>query len=394
MKRLASSYAATYTFIYMAMGAFMPLIAQHLQKIGFTGSQIGIIVATGTIVSIFSSTFWGERYSKSTKKHQIVILLCSMTALICFLLAGILEYVVFIIAFGLLYFFQGPMVALMDSLTVEGKQNFGSIRIWGAVGFSIGIFIAGKAIDSFGTLSIFYIYISSFIIGGMILFVIMKKEKKANIVRVSRNKKNEKDLGYLFLLKNKYVRRFMLVTFFIGGINIANNTYFSFLYIDGGGTIAGVGIAMFLMVGSEIPFMASYNRLAQLVGIERLILISIIISGIRYFLFSLGLPWWMLICIFFMHGAVNGIVLIAFVRYVASLVTEKYKSLIISLYYIIGSNLSAIFAQVVGGWFLENIGIRGVYLFYAILNLFGIVLYIAFGMYKKQREENSAKIGD
>ena len=49
----------------------------------------------------------------------------------------------------------------------------------------------------------------------------------------------------------------------MGGTNVANNTYFSFLYIEGGGTVAGVGIAMLLMVGSEVPFMAWCERLSR-----------------------------------------------------------------------------------------------------------------------------------
>ena len=50
---------------------------------------------------------------------------------------------------------------------------------------------------------------------------------------------------------------------------MANNTYFSFLYIEGGGTIAGVGIVMLLMVGSEAPFMQWSARLAGRFSLEQ-----------------------------------------------------------------------------------------------------------------------------
>ena len=46
--------------------------------------------------------------------------------------------------------------------------------------------------------------------------------------------KNKK--AYVELLHNKHYILLLIATFFVGGTNIANNTYFSFLYIEAGGT--------------------------------------------------------------------------------------------------------------------------------------------------------------
>lgn len=68
LKHLYGRYAAMYHFTYMAIGALTPMIGQYLKQIGFSGTQIGSITATGTAVAIFASAFWGGQYSRSIKK--------------------------------------------------------------------------------------------------------------------------------------------------------------------------------------------------------------------------------------------------------------------------------------------------------------------------------------
>lgn len=299
MKTLNSKFAVLYNFSYMAIGSLTPLIGQYLKSVGFTG--------------------------------------------ICLTLQGINNYYIFIAAFGMMYFFQAPVMSLTDAFTVERMQYFGSLRAWGAVGFALGLFLAGNAADKISIETIFVFYIGSFIITAITVWMIKQTEVRERHQKIK--------------------------------------TGFSFLYIEGGGTVAGVGAAMLLMVGSEVPFMAWCEKLSAKFTKEKMILTAMIISVVRFILYGMGLPWWMLIILSFSQGAVNGILLIEFVRYVSAIAPEGYKSLAISSYYIIGSNLSTIFCQITGGKLLDMFGASGVYLFFGIFNFIGVVLYLKFRLY-------------
>ncbi|MBK5261352.1 MAG: MFS transporter, partial [Peptostreptococcaceae bacterium] len=63
MKKQYYNYVGVYAFTYGAMGMMLPLIGQYLDKIGFSGAEIGSIMATGTGVAIFASIFWGDIYN-------------------------------------------------------------------------------------------------------------------------------------------------------------------------------------------------------------------------------------------------------------------------------------------------------------------------------------------
>lgn len=381
MKHDRRGYAALYNFSYMSIGAFAPLVGQYLSSEGFSGTQVGTVTATGTAVAIFASAFWGKRYSRSGRKDLVLMGLCLMASLMCFVFMNMEEYIFVIAAFGAMYFFQAPVMSLTDAFTVERASGFGSLRAWGAVGFALGIFLAGVFSDVLDIKVIFPFYILSFTAAAVTVWRIGVKteEKERGNVKGDSVKREG---GYTSLLKNRRLCQLILCAFFMGGTNVANNTYFSFLYIEGGGTVAGVGAVMLLMVGSEVPFMAWCERLSRKFTGEKTIMAAMIISAVRFLVMGLGLPWWMLAAISFSQGAVNGIILIEFVRYAAKLAPKGKESLAISAYYIIGSNLSTIVCQLCGGRLLDLGGAAAVYLFFGFFNMAGVCLYWKFKLYK------------
>ncbi|MCQ2547070.1 MAG: MFS transporter [Clostridia bacterium] len=367
----------------MAIGCFTPLIAQYLSAIGFDGTQIGAVTATGTLVAIFAVAFWGRIYNRASAKAGVIELLCLGAIIFNAALMFTDAMVPVIIMFGIMYFFQAPIMSLVDSYTVLGQyDNFGGKRAWGAVGFAAGVFIAGRLADLISLRTIFGLYETCFAVTIVVLIVLHRRlhgnPSARPEIAVDKSRK------YADLLKSRRVVEIIICAFFMGGTNVANNTYFSFLYIEGGGTIAGVGVCMLLMVGSEVPFMAWSRRLSDRFTMEKVLLAAMIVSVMRFCLYGIGLPWWVLIIMFFTQGAVNGIILVEFVRCAAACAPEGCSSLAISAYYIIGSNISTVVCQFAGGIILDSFGATGVYMFFGLFNLAGVLLYFAFGLFKSK----------
>ena len=388
MKKQYYNYVGVYAFTYGAMGMMLPFIGPYLDKIGFSGAEIGSIVATGTGVAIFASILWGDIYNNSRNKKRVILLLCLVTAIITVTLAFINIYFLFLIIFGLLYFFQSPVLPLQDAMTLEDDQLFGSIRKWGAIGFAGGNLIASMVVPVLGLQSIFYLYSLGYVIAAIMVCSIMMINKKKYIPENldSSFVASITDKGkYRELLANKKFTLLIISAFFVSGTNVANNTYFGFLYIAGGGALAGIGIAFLLMVGSEAAFMAWSDKLANKFTLEKTILVSMIISVIRYLLYSMVPSNEVLICTFFLQGMVNGIVLVEFVRYISKLVETRLLGMAVSVYYCISCNVSTIICQLFGGIILDKYNIGAVYLFFALYNLTGVALYLLWGLYKPQK---------
>lgn len=184
----------------------------------------------------------------------------------------------------------------------------------------------------------------------------------------------------------------MLSAFFICGTNVAHNTYFGFLYKEVGGSIAGIGIALLLMCLSEAPFMAWVDRLSKKFTLERLILITMIMSAMRFFWFSTGPSPELLIGTFFLQGIINGIVIVDLIQYVAKLVDPIMIGMAMTLYQSLSANCSTILCQLIGGSILDHFGGAKVYLFFGIYNTIGVILYVAFGLYKSGEKKYKKEV--
>lgn len=403
MKKIYYNYVALCTFSYAAIGVLLPLLGQYLIGLGMTGAQIGTITSAGTAMAIFATAFWGEKYNNMKNKKLMVMWLCFAAAAIggCLLWAG--AYWPFLIGFIILYFFQAPIMGLSDAMTIEANQPFSAVRKWGCIGFALAVFVAGRLADVFGLEVIFAGYTICFVIAGVFILAIVRTESRGRqeftawkskisesdevqAEAIIEEIKDHEDMihgrtRYREVVRNRKLLGIIAASFFLLGTNVANNTYFSFLYIECGGTIAGIGTAFLLMVGSETIFMALSARISEKLTIEKTLLISMCISALRFGWYSFGPPSNWILALFFLQGMVNGIILVEFIRYINKTVVKNHLGMSISLYYAV-SSVSTILCQMIGGVVLDIAGGTGVYLFFAIYNVIGIVLYVAFGLHK------------
>ncbi len=398
------SFVGIYTFTFAAIGMLLPLLGQYLAHIGFSGVQIGIVTATATTVGIGASPFWGYRSHHSKDSTHVLILLCIIATVIIIGIIFAKQYILFLVTFGVFSFFQTPIMPLTDAMTLENRVPFGAVRKFGALGFAVGVFVAGQLADATDLVVIFPLcafgYTVAWIImvrlkrgrnieagyltmlGSEVASTALEDQIDGQGLRKAPGVKKTSRGSYLILIRNKKLMALLFTAFFICGTNVANNTYFGFLYKDVGGSIAGIGIAFLLMCGGEAPFMAWTEKLEKIFSMERMILISMVISALRYLWYSTGPAPELLIGTFFLQGMVNGIVLVELVRYVAKLVEPAMIGMAMTLYQAISSNASTILCQLIGGAILDFWSAREVYLFFSVYNAIGIILYVGFRLYK------------
>ena len=372
-----------YFFVFSAMGVMNPLISQYLSGIGFSGTEIGTITSVSTAVAIGASAFWGHRYANSKDGRKVIVFLCIAAAIMGLINSNISSFVLFVFSYGLMFFFQGPINGAADSMVIENNVEFASVRLWGAIGYALAVFAGGRIGDTFGLENIFYIYTAAYIIGAVI---VMKVKTKPHDV-ISREKQMEKEqkIGYLDLLSDKRAVQLIFCGIFICGSNVANNTYFSFLYLDGGGTMSGVGTVFLLMVGCEAPFMALAPWLSRKISREKAIAFAAMLQAVRFLWYSTSPSAGMLTGTFFLQGIVNGILLVEYVKYISSVVQPRLIGIAVAAYYAISSHIGTIICNFFGGIAMDYTGSTGVYFLFGILNCIGVILFILFGLHKSEK---------
>ena len=373
-----------YFFIFSAMGVMNPLISQYLNSIGFSGTQIGTITSVSTAVAIGASTFWGHKYANSRDGRKVICFLCVAAACMGVLNSFVTGFVMFVFTYGLMFFFQGPINGSSDSMVLENDEEYAGIRLWGAVGFALAVFLGGRIGEQFGLQNIFYIYAAAYIVGGFIILSIQAKPHME--LKKEESTDTDDKVSFSELLTDKKAVQLILCGIFICGSNVANNTYFSFLYLDGGGSVSGVGASFLLMVGCEAPFMALAPWLSKKISREKAIVLAAFISAARFAWYATVPAHEFLMGTFFLQGIVNGIILVEYVKYVSAVVRPRLIGIAVAAYYAISSHIGTIICNFFGGIAMDYFGSGGVYALFSILNLIGVFLYLIFGLHKKSKK--------
>lgn len=366
--------AILYFFLYCPLGIISPLIGQYLSSIGFSGTQVGLITSMGTGVAIFATLLWGRVYANSHKKRIVLIIMCLASATLGVVSTTTTMFLVYATLYSVLYFFQGPLHGLADAFVISKSNNFSAIRALGAAGYAVAVFVAGRYAESYGLKGIFYMYAIAFVITAA--FIMMESEPPFH-------KDEEKKVSIGEVFKNKKFIKLLICSFFLMGTNITNSTYFGYLFREQGGDVAGIGLAFLLMAGSEAPFMALTPIMSKKIGSEKLLLIGMALTAVRFGFYSTGPSYTLLLGTFFLQGITNGIILVELVKAFGNVVEERLSSMSISIYYAIGNSMSVILCNMIGGMILDAHGPQAVYLFCFIFNSIAVALYVLVGLHKK-----------
>jgi PPP family 3-phenylpropionic acid transporter len=152
----ATRWAALYYFsFFAAIGVLVPYINLYFKSVGLDTGRIGILAALPTVVSLVASPLWGV-VADRLRLHKVMLPVAMVSnALIVFLLLQSQQFVFLAIFVLLQSFFGSPIGPMADNSILEmlgekGRHRYGSMRLWGAIGFGITSWLIGNLIDRTG----------------------------------------------------------------------------------------------------------------------------------------------------------------------------------------------------------------------------------------------------
>ncbi len=152
-----------YYFLFFGSLSFlMPFLALFYQQSGFSGTQIGLLTGIAPLVTLVGGPFW-TGLADSSRRHKAVMAGTIFGAVAMALLISRAEEFFLLFALVVLYSFLGaPIVSLADSATMsmlgDKRDQYGKIRLWGAVGWGLIAPLAGTVVGNGGMQWAFYGY--------------------------------------------------------------------------------------------------------------------------------------------------------------------------------------------------------------------------------------------
>jgi MFS transporter, PPP family, 3-phenylpropionic acid transporter len=369
VRRDIYSLQGFYLFVFFGIGSLFPLLSVYLTEIEkLNGYQIGIILSLGPVVMIFFQPFWGmiaDMKNLHNRLLTVTTLITGVSALGYLFFEG---FFLFILVAIVLAIFQSAIIPLSDSISLKYTSsagvNYGNVRLFGSLGFGVAVFLMGK-LSEWNPQVIFYTFFLTLLIAGAI---------SLKMPREAAGKPNGLLSGIKDLMGMKRFLVFLAITFMIFGPNLANNFYFSLFVEDRGGTYTGIGIAFLIAVLSEIPFMRAAGSWIHKLGLLQVALIAALVSLIRWLFYFTEPELSLIYASAVIQGFSLGLFIPAGLQYIREITPKHITATAVTIYSAVGNGLGNWFFTFVGGIIFEEFNVYGVYLFFAVLTLVGVLL--------------------
>lgn len=370
LKLLIFCFHASSTIIL----TFLPL---YLKDKGLTGTEIGWVLAIGPFAAIIAQPIWGflsDKY-RTVKKTLLLAIIGTLIFSMSFFQ---MDHIIGILIFaGLFYFFSTPIGALSDSLgqrrANELKISFGSIRMWGSIGFGVSALIVAEILDIIGIQYLMWPYL---LMGTVLLLVAFTIK---DVSTTDDTPINLKDFG--LILKNKRFIAFLCFMMFITITHRASDSYIGIFIAELGGTERLVGWAWFVGVMSEAIVFATAMHWFRKYNPLVFIIIAGLLYAARWFIYGLATSPAHIISFQFLHGLCFGIFYLAAFDYVTRLIPKHVQATGHLIFFSVLFGVSGIIGSLGGGAIMDAYGGNVFYTamgYFTLIGTIGIIGYFIF----------------
>jgi nucleoside transporter len=400
---------------YAIWGAWYPVLSSYLQNtLHFSGIQLGVIYSLlplATIISPFIAGQVADRYFASEKVIAAMQLAGGVLLILCSQITSYSTMMWMLLLYCMLY---APTMALTNSIAFINLQNsekdFGKIRVWGTIGWiaSGWILFAWRWIST--QFSIPVPGTDTLLLAGVVS--ILMGIQSFSLPHTPPRKDNAKPWAFIEALKMLKDPNFLM--FIIIAFVVATELMFYYVltapFLES--SVIGVSSKMTPAV-MTIAQLAEIFVLAFLLpyflpkyGIRKTLTIGILAWPLRYIIFAIGKPAWLVIASLSLHGFCFVFFFAAAFIYVDTIapkdIRHSAQSFITLVTYGLGNYVGSIFAGWVQSHYTTTVAAAdgtlqpvtnwtGVFIVPVFLTVLCAVLFLAFFKDKTSKKTAVAK---
>ena len=399
---------------YAVWGSWAPVLSAYLQNnLGFNGVQLGIIFSLLPLATIVSPFVGGQFADRWFPTQKVIGVLQLVGGAILLLIANITAFgpmMWLMLFYSLIY---APTLALTNSIAFVNLKNsekeFGAVRVWGTIGW----IVAGWALTGWRLLAkspegiamkgdvLLLAGVFSLIMGVFSFF----------LPHTPPQKSGTKPWAFLEALKMFKDRNFTI--FAVISFVVATELQFYYVLTSPFLTSAQIGVSQ-KSIGAvmSIAQFAEFFVMAFLLswalkkfGMRRTLTLGILAWPIRYIIFVIGSPSWLVIASLALHGFCYVFFFTAAYIYVDNIAPKDIRasaqSLIATIILGFGNFVGSIFCGWIQNLFttttvnaagatVTTINWRGTFLIPTALTLVCLVVFLAFFRDRKAAGETPA----
>jgi PPP family 3-phenylpropionic acid transporter len=275
--------SAYYFFYFGFVGAFSPYFALYLQSISLSATDIAVLMSLMQLMRVLAPNLWGWLAEKLGLRMAIVRLsaLASLAGFAVFFMTT--DFVGLFVAMALMAFFWSAALPLVEGLTFahlgEAGHRYGSIRVWGSVGFIVAVLALGHSLDHLPIEAV--LWVTAAILGGIVLCSFVVPE-------APRPPAQRETASFGDTLRRPEVQALFGACFLMSAAHGALYVFYSIFLVEHGYDKALVGWMWALGVVAEIVAFMLMPRVTQRFSLRAILLFSFACAVLRFLMIGWG----------------------------------------------------------------------------------------------------------
>lgn len=357
-------------FFYMAgLGTFFPFFSLYLsERVGLSGTQVGLTTAVIPLIGLVAQPFWGQVADRTGSRRLVLAIVSLGVALANLALAFFQGFVGTLAGTALLALFLTVVLPLATAVSLaalamgpggdanRGAQAFGRVRLWGTVGFLVGVVVFPRLPDTFladtslpwhGLGRLFPMAAVASLVAAVIALTL--PPSRALSIR-SRKGDARRLLRHPPALR-LFVLVFLAHTFLQGPIYL-----FPLFTSEIGGDVSTLGNMWILMLLLEIPLIGYAGSTLRRLGPRGVLLMGLLAEVIRWSTCALTENLALIHAVQLLHGVGVAGIIIGAPLYLEQVTPERLRATGQALVSTAGYGAGAIVSNSVGGWLFDHAG--------------------------------------
>lgn len=362
--------SAYYFFYFAFIGAFSPYFTLYLKSLQFSAWDIGVLMSLMQVMRLLAPNLWGWLADRLGAKTPIVrgAALMSLAGFSCFFFMQ--SFAGFFIGMALLAFFWSAALPLVEALTFSHlgarANRYGSIRLWGSVGFIVAVLGLGWLLDRLPLSST--LWVSLALLGGIFVCALALPEK-----REERHEADRLPIGDI--LRRREVKALFAACFFMAAAHGALYVFFSIHLVSRGYSTTMVGFLWTLGVVAEIAVFLYLPRLFHVFSLRAILLFSFACAILRFLMIGWGVEWLAVILIAqLLHAATFGAYHAAAVAAVNRWFAGRHQTRGQAFYGSVSFGAGGMLGGLLSGWTWDAMGAEPTYTLSAAFALTGMLI--------------------
>lgn len=374
MKKFRNSYAAyllLYSFYFMSTSLFTTLISVYLMGKHYNASQVSTLVSVAFFLSMIAQPFFGyinERFG--IVKMTTLSLSAILGGVLGFLWAPNLIWLT--VFYGIVLVCLNGTAPMMEVFATQSAYAFGKIRVWGTIGYSLGVQIAGWVYHQFSPQAVYYTVLLTIVLSIFCLSAVRMGNSE------KREEKVKEPVSLRPLLHNRPYLFFIILIDLASGVGNIGHTYIQNLLMDNGLSVQTAATVVAISVVVEAPLIFFSDRFMDHWPLRVLIALPMGILCAQYAIYALPSPILLKVLVTLLAKHTTGMVLIMVsLRFIAQQVNGK--DLVLAMAIVQGARyLGTILLQPIAAHFIEVGGYQLMSFFLA--GVVGLAFLLSFAL--------------